>query len=90
VVVLGASPDSPKDEKKFQEKENIPFPLLADEDRKLATAYDVLKEKSMYGRKFLAVQRTTFLIGADGRIAQIFDRVKPEGHAAEVLAALGK
>ena len=89
-MVLGASPDPPKDEKKFQEKENIPFPLLADEDRKLATAYDVLKEKSMYGRKFLAVQRTTFLIGADGRIEQIFDRVKPEGHAAEVLAALGE
>lgn len=89
-MVLGASPDPPKDEKKFQEKENIPFPLLADEDRKLATAYGVLKEKSMYGRKFLAVQRTTFLIGADGRIEQIFDRVKPEGHAAEVLAALGE
>ena len=89
-MVLGASPDSPKDEKKFQEKEKIPFPLLADEDRKLATAYGVLKEKSMYGRKFLAVQRTTFLIGADGRIERIFDRVKPEGHAAEVLAALGK
>lgn len=89
-MVLGASPDPPKDEKKFQEKENIPFPLLADEDRKLATAYGVLKEKSMYGRKFLAVQRTTFVIGADGRIEQIFDRVKPEGHAAEVLAALGE
>ena len=88
-MVLGASPDPPKDEKKFQEKEKIPFPLLADEDRKLATAYNVLKEKSMYGRKFLAVQRTTFLIGAEGRIEQIFDRVKPEGHAAEVLAALG-
>lgn len=89
-MVLGASPDPPEDEKKFQEKEKIPFPLLADEDRKLATAYDVLKEKSMYGRKFLAVQRTTFLIGAEGRIEQIFDRVKPEGHAAEVLAALGE
>ncbi len=89
MVVLGASPDPPQEEKKFQEKEKIPFPLLADEDRQLAAAYGVLKEKSMFGRRFMAVRRTTFLIGANGNIERIFDRVKPEGHAEEVLAAIG-
>lgn len=86
--MLGASPDKPADELKFKQKEGIPFPLLADEQRELAQAYGVLKEKSMYGRKFLAVERTTFLIDAQGRVQNIFNRVKPEGHAAEVLAFL--
>lgn len=88
-MVLGASPDPPAAEKKFQEKEAIPFPLLADEKRELAEAYGVLKEKSMYGRKFLGVERTTFLIDAAGRIQNIFTRVRPEGHAADVLEFLG-
>lgn len=88
IVVLGASPDPPEEEKKFKTKERIPFPLLADRDRELAAAYGVLKEKSMYGRKFLGVERTTFVIDPKGRIVHIFNRVKPEGHAREVLEAL--
>lgn len=86
--MLGSSPDTVKDEAKFAAKEKIPFPLLADADRVLAQAYGVLKEKSLYGRKFMGVERTTFVIGGEGRVQAILNRVKPEGHAAEVLALL--
>lgn len=87
-VVLGASPDTPKAQKSFKQKYDLPFTLLADEDKKLAQAFGVLKEKNMYGRKVLGIERSTFVIGPDGRIARVFERVKAEGHAEEVLAAL--
>ena len=87
-VVLGVSPDSVKSHEKFTTKFNLPFVLVPDEDRKLAEAYGVWKEKSMYGRKYMGIERSTFIIGPDGRIRKIFRKVKPAGHAAEVLAAI--
>jgi peroxiredoxin Q/BCP len=86
--VLGISKDSPNAQKKFKDKYSLPYPLLADEDRKLSEAFGVLKEKNMYGRKTMGIERTSFLIDPQGRIAKIFPKVKPEGHAQEVLAAL--
>jgi peroxiredoxin Q/BCP len=87
-VLLGISPDTPKAQKKFQDKFSLPFSLLADADKKVAIAFEVLKEKNMYGKKVMGVVRTTFIIGPDGKIQHIFPKVKPEGHAAEVLAYL--
>ena len=87
-VVLGVSPDGVSSHGKFKGKYQLPFPLLADEDHSVAEAYGAWGEKSMYGRKYLGILRTTFVIGADGRILQVFERVKPKGHAAAVLAAL--
>ncbi|HVI10720.1 MAG TPA: thioredoxin-dependent thiol peroxidase [Candidatus Binatia bacterium] len=84
-VLLGVSPDTPKAQKKFQEKFELPFPLLADADKKIADVYGVLKEKNMYGKKVMGIVRTTFIIGPDGKIEHIFDKVKPEGHSGEVL-----
>jgi thioredoxin-dependent peroxiredoxin len=89
-VVLGVSPDGVVSHQKFKEKFSLPFPLLADEGHKVADAYGAWGEKSMYGRKYQGVLRTTFLIGGDGKIARVFEKVKPKGHAAEVLAALNK
>lgn len=90
VVVLGISNDPPKKQKKFQEKYDLPYPLLADTDRKLSNAFGVIKEKSMYGKKYLGIERTTFLISPQGKIARIFPKVKPQGHAEEVLEAVKK
>jgi thioredoxin-dependent peroxiredoxin len=87
-VLLGVSPDTSKAQKKFQDKFNLPFSLLADADKKVANAYDVVKEKNMYGKKVMGIVRTTFIIGPDGKIQHIFHKVKAEGHAAEVLAYL--
>jgi thioredoxin-dependent peroxiredoxin len=87
-VVLGVSPDSSKSHDKFTAKFNLPFTLVPDEDHKICEAYGVWKEKSMYGRKYMGVERTTFIIGADGVIKKIFRKVKPAGHAEEVLAAI--
>jgi peroxiredoxin Q/BCP len=87
-VLLGISPDTPKAQKKFQDKFKLPFTLLADADKKIAIAFDVLKEKNMYGKKVMGVVRTTFIIGPDGKVRHIFPKVKSEGHAAEVLAYL--
>ena len=87
-VILGVSPDTPKAQKKFQDKYELPFSLLADEEKKVAVAYGVLQEKNMYGKKVMGIERTTFVIDEAGKIAKIFPKVKPEGHAAEVLAAL--
>jgi peroxiredoxin Q/BCP len=87
-VLLGVSPDPVASHVKFRRKHALPFPLLADTDHRVAEAYGVWGEKSMYGRKYLGVHRTTFVIGADGRIRRVFEKVKPKGHAAEVLAAL--
>ena len=86
--MLGLSPDTPAAEKKFAEKFSIPFPLLGDEDKKVVTAYGVLKEKNMYGKKVMGVERSTFVIGPEGKIQHIYEKVKPEGHAKEVLAVL--
>jgi peroxiredoxin Q/BCP len=88
VVLLGISPDTSQAQKKFQEKFKLPFSLLADADKKVAIAYDVLKEKNMYGKKVMGVVRTTFIVGPDGKIQHIFPKVKAEGHAVEVLAYL--
>ena len=87
-VVLGVSPDSVASHQKFRDKFSLPFPLLADEDHAVAEAYGVWGEKSMYGRKYQGILRTTFIIDAAGRIAHVFEKVKPKGHAAEVLDAL--
>jgi len=87
-VVLGISPDSPKAQKSFKEKYDLPFTLLSDPDKKVAEAFDVLKEKNMYGKTVLGIERTTFLIDDRGKISKIFSKVKPAGHAQEVLAAL--
>ena len=84
-VLLGISPDTVKAQKKFQQKFDLPFPLLADADKKVAEAFGVLKEKNMYGKKVMGVARTTFIIGPDGKIQHIFEKVKPEIHAEEVL-----
>ena len=87
-VVFGVSADSVKSHDKFVEKFKLPFTLLADEDREIVQAYGVWGEKSFMGRKYQGVYRVTFLIGPDGKIKQIWPEVKPEEHAAEVLAAL--
>lgn len=87
-VVLGVSTDSLKSHQKFTEKFNLPFPLLADEDQQIVTAYGVWGKKKFMGREYMGTHRTTFLIGPDGRIKKIWQKVKPEGHVAEVLAAL--
>ena len=85
--MLGISPDTPAAQARFRAKHELPFTLLCDVDKKVAVAYDVLKEKNMYGKKVMGIARTTFLIGEDGRIEKIFSNVKPAGHAAEVLSA---
>ena len=87
-VILGVSPDPVKSHAKFKAKYELPFTLLADTEKAIAQAYGVWKEKSMYGRKYMGVERTTFVIDAEGRIATVFEKVKPAGHAAEVQAAL--
>lgn len=87
-VVIGVSPDKPQAQAKFKNKYKLPFTLLADVDHQAAEAYGVWKEKSMYGKKYMGIERTTFLIGEDGKIRQIFSKVKPSGHAGEVLGAL--
>ena len=87
-VVLGVSPDSVASHQKFRDKFSLPFPLLADADHAVAEAYGVWGEKSMYGRKYQGILRTTFIIDPTGRIAHVFEKVKPRGHAAEVLDAL--
>ena len=85
--VLGVSGDPVEAQDKFKKKHSLGTPLLSDETHKMLEAYGVWGKKSMYGRTFLGITRTTFLIGADGRIARIWPKVKVDGHAAEVLAA---
>ncbi len=87
-VVLGVSPDGVPSHQKFKKKYELPFTLLADEDHAVAEAYGAWGEKNMYGRKYFGVLRTTYIIDARGKIAHVFAKVKPRGHAAEVLAAL--
>jgi peroxiredoxin Q/BCP len=88
-VVLGVSADSVKSHDKFIQKFKLPFTLLADEDKRIVEAYGVWGEKTFMGRRYQGIHRVTFLIGGDGRIQRIWPKVKPEEHAAEVLAALG-
>jgi peroxiredoxin Q/BCP len=88
-VILGISPDTVADQAKFKKKFDLPFTLLADADHAVAEQYGVWQEKKNYGKTYMGVDRTTFLIGPDGRVAHIFEKVKPQGHAAEVEAAMG-
>lgn len=87
-VILGVSPDSVASHKKFAAKYNLPFNLLSDEEKKVIEEYGVWKEKSMYGRKYMGVERTTVIIDEDGKIKKIFPKVKVEGHNNEVFEAL--
>ncbi|PYJ01947.1 MAG: thioredoxin-dependent thiol peroxidase [Verrucomicrobia bacterium] len=87
-VVLGVSTDPVKSHDKFAEKYGLPFPLLADEDKKIVCAYGVWGQKNFMGRKYLGTHRVTFLIGPDGRIQKVWSAVKPQHHGREVLAAL--
>lgn len=89
VAVVGVSPDKPTAQAKFKEKYDLPFTLLADEDKAAAEAYGVWREKNMYGKKVMGIVRTTFIIGPDGKIEKIYNSVKAKGHAAKVLADLG-
>lgn len=89
-VVLGVSPDKVASHDKFKAKYKLPFPLLADTDHAVAEAYGAWGEKSMYGRKYHGILRSTFIIDESGLISTIFPKVKPKGHAAEVLAALNR
>lgn len=86
--VIGVSPDSIESHRKFKKKYQLPFSLLADEGHKLADEFGVWKEKSMYGRKFMGVERTTVIIDRDGRVARIFPKVRVPGHVEEVETAL--
>ena len=87
-VILGISPDSPRKHANFKRKYSLPFTLLSDKDHKVAERYGLWVEKTFWGRKYMGVERTTFIIGPSGRIEKIFAKVNPEGHAAEVQAAL--
>ena len=86
-VVLGISPDKPSKQKKFDDKYSLGFPLLADEDHAVAEKFDVWTEKSMYGRKYMGIERSTFVIDPDGKLKAEFRKVKVDGHVDEVLAA---
>ena len=87
-VVLGISRDTPQAQAKWKAKHELPYTLLADVDAKVCELFGVLKEKSMFGKKVKGIERTTFLIAPDGKLAKVWEKVKPEGHATEVLAAI--
>lgn len=87
-VVIGVSPDNAKSHEKFREKYDLNFPLITDEDKKLCEKYGVWVEKNMYGRKYMGVQRATFLIDKSGKVAAAWPKVKVAGHTEEVLQAL--
>src|SRR5215813_7733424 len=87
-VILGVSTDSVESHKKFKSKFDLNFPLLADTDKKIVEAYGTWKEKSMYGKKYMGIERTTYIIGADGKISHMFPKVKVSEHYDEVLEAL--
>ncbi len=87
-VILGVSPDSVESHKKFASKYKLPFTLLSDEDKDIIKKYDVWKEKSMYGRKYMGVERSTFIIDKQGKIRKIFRKVKVDKHNDEVIAAI--
>jgi peroxiredoxin Q/BCP len=87
-VVLGISPDGPSAQKKFKEKYKFPFTLLCDEEKAVAKQFGVLKEKSMYGRKYMGIERTTFVISPEGKIAGIIEGIKADEHPQAALAAV--
>ena len=88
-MVLAVSPDGEDSHRKFKEKQNLPFTLLVDEDHAIAEAYGVWVEKSTYGRRYMGNERTTFVIGPDGEVKDVFRKVKPAEHDELVLGALG-
>ncbi|AEU35329.1 thioredoxin-dependent thiol peroxidase [Granulicella mallensis] len=90
VVVLGISRDTVKAQKKFAEKYDLQYPLLADADQAIVNRFELVKPKTMYGKLVSGVERTTFVIGPDQKLLHVFHKVKPEGHAEEVLALLKK
>jgi thioredoxin-dependent peroxiredoxin len=87
-VVLGISADAPQTQKKFETKYDLPYTLLADTDKKVCNAYGVIKDKNMYGKIVKGIARTTFVIGPDRKITHIFNNVKADGHAEQVLEYL--
>jgi peroxiredoxin Q/BCP len=87
-VILGVSPDDSASHAKFAKKFELPFTLVADDDKKVCEAYGVWKEKNMYGKKYMGVERTTFVIDKKGLVAKIFAKVKVDGHSTEVLEAV--
>ena len=87
-VVLGVSPDDEASHRKFSDKYDLPFTLLSDPDHSVSEAYGVWKEKNMYGRKYMGIERSTFIIGPDGVIQEAYRRVRPKEHADQVLEAL--
>ena len=89
-VIVGVSPDASKEQARFKNKFDLPFTLLADTEHAAAEAYGVWKEKSMYGKKYMGVDRTTFVIDPVGKVKKIFPKVKVDGHAEEVLAAISQ
>jgi peroxiredoxin Q/BCP len=88
VVILGVSPDTVLAQAKFKKKFSLPFTLLADSEHAVAEQYGVWKEKKNYGKTYMGVERTTFLIGRDGRVTHVFEKVNATGHAAQVAEAL--
>jgi thioredoxin-dependent peroxiredoxin len=86
--VFGISADKPSAQKKFKEKYDLPYSLLADEDKAVCNKYGVMKEKSMYGKKYMGIDRTTFVISPEGKIAAVLNGLKPDEHAAAAIAAL--
>lgn len=87
-ALFGISPDSVKSHQAFRDKFSLPFPLLADADHAVSEAYGVWGPKTFMGREYMGVERSTFIIAPDGKIAQVFPKVKPAGHALEILEAL--
>ena len=85
---MGISKDPPAALKKWKEKLGLPFPLLSDADAEVQKAWGVWKEKNMYGKKVMGTERTTVVVGPDGKVEQVFPKVKVDGHVADVLAAL--
>lgn len=86
--MVGISKDSPAALARWKAKLGLPYPLLSDEDRKVQQAFGVWKEKTMYGKKVLGTERTTVVLGPDGKVERIFPKVKVDGHVADVLASL--
>jgi peroxiredoxin Q/BCP len=89
-VIVGISPDKPEAQQKFAAKYGLPYTFVPDTDHSIAEAYGVWKEKKNYGKTYMGIERTTFVIGPDGKIAKIYPKVKVAGHAEQVLAELGQ
>ena len=86
--MVGISRDAPASQLKFKEKHDLPFPLLSDRDTEVQKAWGVWKEKSMYGKKVMGTERTTVIVGADGKVERVFPKVKVDGHVGSVLEGL--